>query len=111
MAARDTPLSVLVVTDPDAETSDDAIAISSALARGGHLVLGVRAGEFGASGASPSLAASAAQAPPLSLPDETGYKLWLCYAPPGAAFVAAYRQAVRQVLVEGQSATARIPAG
>ena len=45
MATRDTPLSVLVVTDPDAETSDDAIAISSALAHGGHLVLGVRAGD------------------------------------------------------------------
>jgi response regulator NasT len=38
-------LSVLIVTDPDAETSDDAIAISGALADEGHLVLGVRAGD------------------------------------------------------------------
>ena len=38
-------LSVLIVTDPDAETSDDAIAISGALADAGHLVLGVRAGD------------------------------------------------------------------
>jgi response regulator NasT len=36
---------VLIVTDPFAETSDDAIAISGALADVGHLVLGVRAGD------------------------------------------------------------------
>ena len=45
MAATRGTLSVLIVTDPLAETSDDAIAISSALADAGHLVLGVRAGD------------------------------------------------------------------
>ncbi|MBE0546225.1 MAG: hypothetical protein IH627_00925 [Rubrivivax sp.] len=40
MAASATPLSVLIVTDPFAETSDDAIAIAGALADVGHLVLG-----------------------------------------------------------------------
>lgn len=38
-------LSVLIVTDPDGENSADALAISSALADSGHLVLGVRAGD------------------------------------------------------------------
>jgi len=45
MAASASSLSVLIVTDPYAETSDDAIAISGALADAGHLVLGVRAGD------------------------------------------------------------------
>ncbi len=45
MAASRSPLSVLIVTDPYAETSDDAIAIAGALADAGHLVLGVRAGD------------------------------------------------------------------
>ena len=45
MAAGATTLSVLIVTDPCAEASDDAIAISGALADVGHLVLGVRAGD------------------------------------------------------------------
>ena len=45
MADRSATLSVLVVTDPLAQTSDDALAISSALADAGHLVLGVRAGD------------------------------------------------------------------
>ena len=45
MTERKATLSVLVVTDPYAETSDDAIAISGALADAGHLVLGVRAGD------------------------------------------------------------------
>ena len=45
MAANGSPLSVLIVTDPCAETSDDAIAISGALADAGHVVLGVRAGD------------------------------------------------------------------
>jgi response regulator NasT len=45
MAASATPLSVLIVTDPLAETSDDALAISGALADGGYMVLGVRAGD------------------------------------------------------------------
>ncbi len=45
MAAPTTVLSVLIVTDPDAETSDGALAISGALADAGHLVLGVRAGD------------------------------------------------------------------
>ena len=43
MAERNTTLSVLIVTDPCAETSDDALAISSALADAGYRVLGVRA--------------------------------------------------------------------
>jgi two-component system, response regulator / RNA-binding antiterminator len=38
-------LSVLIITDPCAEISDDAQAIASALADAGHLVLGVRAGD------------------------------------------------------------------
>lgn len=38
-------LAVLIVTDPLAETSEDALAISTALADAGHLVLGVRAGD------------------------------------------------------------------
>lgn len=38
-------LAVLIVTDPLAEASEDALAISSALADAGHLVLGVRAGD------------------------------------------------------------------
>lgn len=38
-------LAVLIVTDPFAETSEDALAISSALTDAGHLVLGVRAGD------------------------------------------------------------------
>ena len=45
MAERSSTLSVLIVTDPDAQTSADAMAISSALADVGHLVLGVRAGD------------------------------------------------------------------
>lgn len=44
MAVSRAALSVLIVTDADAETSDDAIAISTALTDAGHLVLGVRAG-------------------------------------------------------------------
>ena len=42
---RKPTLSVLIVTDPYAETSDDALAISVALTDAGHLVLGVRAGD------------------------------------------------------------------
>lgn len=42
---RREPLAVLIVTDPDAEDSADALAISGALAAEGHLVLGVRAGD------------------------------------------------------------------
>ena len=49
MAERSTDrratLSVLIVTDPFAETSEGALAISSALADAGHWVLGVRAGD------------------------------------------------------------------
>ena len=41
------------------------------------------------------------------LPDEDGYKLWLRYAPPGGA-VRKYHRTVRQVLVEGDSATSQI---
>lgn len=45
MAVSATSLSVLIVTDPFAETSDDALAIGCALADVGYMVLGVRAGD------------------------------------------------------------------
>ena len=45
--------------------------------------------------------AAEAPAPP---PDEDGYKLWLRYAPPGNA-ASNYRKAVRQIRVDGSSAT------
>lgn len=44
-AAAKTRLSVLIVTDPDAQRSDDAHAIAQALTDAGSLVLGVRAGD------------------------------------------------------------------
>jgi two-component system, response regulator / RNA-binding antiterminator len=44
-AAAKKRLSVLIVTDPDAERSQDAHAIAQALADAGSLVLGVRAGD------------------------------------------------------------------
>jgi alpha-glucuronidase len=45
--------------------------------------------------------------PQLQLPDEDGYKLWLRYAPPGKA-AKAYRNFVRQIRVDGTSATSAI---
>ena len=45
MTPTSVTLAVLIVTDPFAETSEDALAISSALTDAGHLVLGVRAGD------------------------------------------------------------------
>lgn len=45
MAPGAAALSVLVVTDPFAEGSEDALAISTALTDSGYLVLGVRAGD------------------------------------------------------------------
>ena len=45
---------------------------------------------------------------PTSLANETGAKLWLRFAPPGADAVAAYRQVVQQVFVEGTSETSQI---
>jgi len=45
MPASGSPLTVLIVTDPFAETSDDALAIGTALSNVGYLVLGVRAGD------------------------------------------------------------------
>ena len=50
-----------------------------------------------------SLPAAAAQLAP-----EDGSKLWLRFAPPGDAVVAAYRRAIRQVVVEGTSPTSLI---
>ena len=47
---------------------------------------------------------SVAAEPSLALPNEDGYKLWLRYTPPGSA-VSRYRQIVRQIRVEGDSAT------
>ena len=44
-AANDKRLSILIVTDPDAEASGDAHAIAQALSDAGSLVLGVRAGD------------------------------------------------------------------
>ncbi len=38
-------LSVLIVTDPELQDSDDALAIANALSDSGHLVLGVRTGD------------------------------------------------------------------
>src|SRR5689334_1641752 len=46
-------------------------------------------------------------APETPLLDEDGYKLWLRYAPPGEA-AKDYRRTVRQIRVEGDSATCRI---
>jgi alpha-glucuronidase len=68
----------------------------------------VSTGLAGAAGvlASQSRAVDLAAAP-LQMADEDGYKLWLRFAPPGA-MVARYRQSLRQVVVEGSSATARI---
>lgn len=45
MASQGSTLSVLIVTDPASERSDDALAIGTALGEHGHLVLGVRAGD------------------------------------------------------------------
>lgn len=45
MNAHPASLSVLIVTDPDSESSADALAIATALAEQGQLVLGVRAGD------------------------------------------------------------------
>lgn len=45
MAQPKMSLAVLIVTDPFEESSEDALAISSALADAGNLVLGVRAGD------------------------------------------------------------------
>jgi alpha-glucuronidase len=42
-----------------------------------------------------------------ALADEDGYKLWLRYAPPGA-IASQYRQAIRQIVVQGTSPTAAI---
>ena len=44
---------------------------------------------------------------PAPLPDEDGYKLWLRYAPPGDA-AKNYRKVVRQIRVDGASATCGI---
>jgi len=42
-----------------------------------------------------------------ALPEEDGYKLWLRYAPPGD-MAKKYRKVVRQIRVEGGSATSAI---
>ncbi|MBN2243266.1 MAG: alpha-glucuronidase [Acidobacteria bacterium] len=41
------------------------------------------------------------------IPDEDGYRLWLRYAPPGDS-AAQYRDAVRQIVVPGDTETARV---
>ena len=43
-----------------------------------------------------------------AIPAEDGYRLWLRYASPGREAAARYSRSVRRVLVEGESATARI---
>lgn len=48
-----------------------------------------------------------AEGPSLPLPDEDGYRLWLRFAPPGEA-ATPYRRLLRQIRVEGDSATAGI---
>lgn len=45
MLADHASLTVLIVTDPQSERSDDALAIAGALADHGHLVIGVRPGD------------------------------------------------------------------
>ncbi len=71
----------------------------------------VSTGLAGAAGAlaAQSLAIDLAAAP-MQMADEDGYKLWLRFAPPGA-MAARYRQSLRQVVVEGNSATAGIIRG
>jgi len=44
----------------------------------------------------------------LAAPNEDGYRLWLRYTPAPAAVVSQYRRSLRQVLVEGDSATADV---
>ena len=56
-------------------------------------------------GGGPSMGIAAEARP--GLPEEDGYKLWLRYAPPGAA-AENYRKVVRQIRVDGASATAGI---
>lgn len=51
--------------------------------------------------------AGAASEAPSELPAEDGYKLWLRFASPGEA-AAGYRDALRQIVVEGNSSTALI---
>ncbi len=48
-----------------------------------------------------------ADEPPVRLPDEDGYKLWLRYASPGDAAIS-YAGAVRQIRVDGTSATCAV---
>ena len=68
----------------------------------------VATGLAGAAGVlAPRSLTSDLAAAPLQMPDEDGYKLWLRFAPPGA-IAARYRQALRQVVVEGSSPTAGI---
>lgn len=50
---------------------------------------------------------SIADEAPMSLPDEDGYKLWLRYAPPGEA-AKSYRKTMKQIRVDGDSATCRM---
>jgi alpha-glucuronidase len=68
----------------------------------------VATGLAGAAGALASQAMSRnTTASAFQMPVEDGYRLWLRYAPPGE-IAARYREAVRQVVVEGGSPTARI---
>ena len=53
--------------------------------------------------AAASLPAAAAQLSP-----EDGAKLWLRFAPPGDAVMAAYRRAIRHIVVEGTTPTSQI---
>src|SRR4051812_7805661 len=65
----------------------------------------VRTGVAGAAGLV-ALPEAFAQAP--AIQNEDGYKLWLRFAPPPAAAADQYRRAIKQVLVEGSSATADV---
>src|SRR4051812_48452974 len=65
----------------------------------------VRTGVAGAAGLV-ALPEAFAQAP--AIPNEDGYKRWLRYAPPPAAAADQYRRSIKQVLVEGTSATAEV---
>jgi alpha-glucuronidase len=66
----------------------------------------VEAGLAGLAGlyAIPAAGPSREEQRPATLPAEDGYKLWLRYAPPGAA-ADAYRRSLRRMVIEGTSPT------
>lgn len=79
--------------------------VSLKLSRREFVALGI-AGAAGVWLGAASNGTSAIAADP-SLPDEDGYRLWLRYAPPGTA-AGNYRRIVRQLRVDGASATSGV---